>query len=505
MYFSRIIRTVLPIFLLLCSLDGSPEAQNSQLAEKSRQGKQALEGERFDEAVSIYTDLVRALPGNPGLKINLGLALYMSGRRQEAIPQFERALRLQTNLVDGWVLLGAARLDMGENLAAVQALQKALALQPDHLQCRQMLADALLALERYREAAEHLRELARSNPQHPKAWYGLGRAYEALSQVAFEELEKSTRESPYWMVLVGETLARQGKHSNAFFFLRRALEKSPNLRGVHQAIADIYRVTEHSEWATIEEEKERAIPELDCSTEKPECLFQKKRYLPATELARGQKSAEALYWMSRAYNRLALESFSRLGELPASAELFKLKAGILIDQRRYREAADLLQEALRLSPNDFDAKKQLAETLYQSRDYAAAKALLKELLRGQVDSAELNFLYGDCVLQSQRADEAIPYLEKAVTRNPRLPAAQAALGRAYLQAGKTGEAIPHLKAALKIDDDGSMHYQLSRAYQSLGKMDLARQTLQRYQEIQKSVRSEAKKAEEEVRITPPGP
>lgn len=496
-------KTAFPILLLMWSFANPLQSPNLQLAEKSKRGKLALEEGRFEEAASIYSDLVQAMPRNPGLKINLGLALYMAGRPREAIPQFERAVKLQTDLIDGWVLLGAARLNLGENQAAVEPFRKALALQPAHQHCRQMLAEALLALGRYREAAENLRELARLNPRDAKAWYGLGRAYESLSRTAFEKLQRVTSDSPYWLVLVGEALARQGKHSNAFFFFRRGLEKLPNLRGVHHAIAGIYQATNHPDWAVVEEEKERTIPELDCKTQKLECLFQEKRYLEVTELARGQKDAEAFYWLSRAYNWLALEAFSRLGELPASAELFKLKAGVLSDQGRYREAAELLHEALRLSPKDSEAKKQQAEALYQSHDHQAAKALLEELFREGADSPEVNFLYGDSLLQLQQAEQAITYLKKAVVENPRLLAAQAALGRAYMQAGKSEEAIAHLKIALKTDQDGNMYYQLARAYQSLGKMDLARETLQRYQEIQKSVRSETKKLEEEIRITPP--
>ena len=46
-------------------------------------------------------------------------------------------------------------------------------------------------------------------------------------------------------------------------------------------------------------------------------------------------------------------------------------------------------------------------------------------------------------------------------------------------------AIPHLKKALALDDDGSMHYSLARAYQAAGDTQLANETMQQYQKIQK--------------------
>ena len=54
-----------------------------------------MAAQRFDEAVPIYRELVRALPNNPGLVMNLGLALDYSGHKREALEEFEKALQLE--------------------------------------------------------------------------------------------------------------------------------------------------------------------------------------------------------------------------------------------------------------------------------------------------------------------------------------------------------------------------------------------------------------------------
>jgi predicted Zn-dependent protease len=41
---------------------------------------------RYAEAVPVYRDLVKAVPGNPGLVLNLGMALHLAGQDQEALP-----------------------------------------------------------------------------------------------------------------------------------------------------------------------------------------------------------------------------------------------------------------------------------------------------------------------------------------------------------------------------------------------------------------------------------
>src|SRR5256885_5308872 len=54
--------------------------------------------------------------------------------------------------------------------------------------------------------------------------------------------------------------------SSAFYLYRRALEKAPAMRGLHRAVAEIYRQTEHPDWANMEEEKEVSLPQPDCRT-----------------------------------------------------------------------------------------------------------------------------------------------------------------------------------------------------------------------------------------------
>ena len=93
------------------------------------------------------------------------------------------------------LFLGAAYMELGQPAKAVPPLQKFVAAQPDHREARQMLADALLSLERCEPAAREYRALSEQDPQDPTAWYGLGRSYEGLSRRAFETLQTEAPES----------------------------------------------------------------------------------------------------------------------------------------------------------------------------------------------------------------------------------------------------------------------------------------------------------------------
>jgi hypothetical protein len=65
------------------------------------------------------------------------------------------------------------------------------------------------------------------------------------------------------------------------------------------------------------------------------------------------------------------------------------------------------------------------------------------------------------------------------------------------------KAIPHLRAALPLDDDGTLYYQLAQAYRKAGQKELEREMLVKFREIQGSASVEKKNFEKSLEITPP--
>jgi predicted Zn-dependent protease len=490
---------VFAFLVVSCSL----LAQSADLALKSHRAKELLEAGKAEEAIPIYRELVRALPNNPGLMMNLGLALDMAGHKREAVREFEKVLKLDPQHVPAMLFLGTAYLDLGEPAKAVNLLKKVLKAQPDNLDAQEVLGEALLSLGQLEEAAGHFRSLAQRDAGNPRVCYGLGLSYERLAQRNFEELEKVALGSAYWLELVAVSRFKLTQYFSAFYFYRQALSKMPTMRGVHAGLAEVYRKTNHPDWAAIEEERERAMPPPDCRVEKLECDFQVGRYLELLALSEGVKTPESYYWRTRAHNQLALEAFSRLGQLPPSAEMHELMAKMESHRRQYVESAREWREALKLSPGNPSLQEGLAVALYQAGDLQGARAMFEDLLKRQPESAELNYMLGDTLLNSQKPQEAVPYLKKAVTLVPGLLAAHGSLARACLALGEAEKAVPHLKAALPIDEDGSLHYQLGRAYQARGELALAREMLKKYQEIHNAQEVENKMVEKEVEITPP--
>lgn len=477
--------------------------QTDRLAAKAQYAREAMNEGRFADAIPIYQDLIKALPGQPGLKMNLGIAHFMAGQYRESIRQLDPVVRANPELTEALLFLGASQHQLGNLASAVPPLRRYVQKKGADPRGRQLLADSLFTLQRFEEAAGQFEALGKLEPENPKVWYGLGRSYEGLAARAFEKLEKLAPESAYWFALIAATRSAQNQYRSAFFFYRKALEKQPKMRGVHVALSHVYRSAGHPEWAAQEEQKELALGLPDCVAERIVCDFLAGRFKAVLDGVKEQQTPQSHYWRSQAYNQLAIDSLSRLAQLPPSFELHEVMAEIHRNQGRHVESIKEWKKALALSPGNPLARKELAVSLLLTQDYETAKPLVESLLKENPRSAQLNYLSGDILLNQQRPGEAVPFLRKAVEYDPGLSPAHASLGRAYITVGEAAKAISHLKSALVLDQDGSLHYQLARAYRSTGQGELAGQMLQKYQEIQKSVEQEKARLEQEARITPP--
>jgi predicted Zn-dependent protease len=318
---------------------------------------------------------------------------------------------------------------------------------------------------------------------NPQALYERGQHDAALSQQAFEKLLKTAPESAYVLALLGDVKTQDRQYTAALYAYTEAAKRMPGMRGVRLKSAEIYDSLGKPTEAAAARAAEQKLGPMNCAAERLACDFDAGRFDQVVKAAAGKQDPEALYWLSRACNELAERSFAELGKLPESPELHRVKAQILADQGQFREAAEEWRTVLKFSPTDRDAQHQLATALYQSHDFKAVLPELRRFLDAEPDSANLNFFVGDSLLETEQIEPAVPYLEKALRLDPRLLPAHASLGLCYGRLGQAQKAIPHLKTALNLDKDGSLHYQLARAYQATGQPALAKTTMQEYQRL----------------------
>jgi tetratricopeptide (TPR) repeat protein len=473
---------------LLVAADAA--AQSAELAARSRAASAAMNEGRYDEAAGIYAELAKALPRDPGLLMNLGMALAMAGREADAIEPLERAIAMNPKLLPAHLFLGSSYLARGEFAKAVAPLKRVVTAQPSDVESRRMLSQAYAALGQRLEAVTHLRRITEVAPKLPAGWYALGHGYNALTQETIATFDDEPPDSPWRQLLLADALHADGRLTDAFALYREALKRLPAMVTIRDSIAAIYERTGHPDWA-IREKRKGVLAVTACATRKALCEFRAKRYRAALTAALGAADSESRYWRVRAANELALAAFAQLDKLPDSRERREVRATLARSQRRYVDAIAELEAALKFAPGDPGLLDDLGTSYYLARDYERAVATLAPVLKATPDEARLLTVYGDSLLHLQRVDEALPFLRRAVEVSPSDSMASRTLGRAYVQKGDFAAAIPLIEPHLPDDQDGSLHVQLARAYAATGQQEKSAALLQRSQEVQRLAQERA--------------
>ena len=136
----------------------------------------------------VATETAPAAGFNASQLSQEGRQLWQSGRPAEAIPKFERAVKLDPKNSEAWNGLGWAHLKSGKTHEAETAFQKVLSLDPNNPGALNGFGQIYFAQKKYGEAETYLLKAA---PRAPAAWYGLAKLY--LIQGKFEQAEEWAR------------------------------------------------------------------------------------------------------------------------------------------------------------------------------------------------------------------------------------------------------------------------------------------------------------------------
>ena len=361
-------------------------------------------------------------------------------------------------------------------------LERAAAASPADLQAQRRLAAAYETAGRRLDAVTAWTRVTELAPTAPSGWYALGLAYSAVSQEAIRSFEDRSDEATWRQLLTADSLLATGHLTDAFAVYRSVEPQLPSMVTIHESIAEIYERSGHAAWAA-RERKLGIISAGACAKRKALCDFRASRYRSALDAALTQTDAESRYWRARTARELARAAHAHLDTLADSPERRASRATIARAEDRHRDAVTELTAALKLAPENPTLTFELATALYAARDYEQALATITPLLRARPEDPRSVRLAGYSLLQLRRLDDAVPFLQKAVTIDRSDPGPQLALGRAHVQRGDYAAAIPLLEPHLDTDADGSLHVQLARAYTGVGQREKAAALLKKSEQL----------------------
>jgi len=172
---------------------------------------------------------------------------------------------------------------------------------------------------------------------------------------------------------------------------------------------------------------------------------------------------------------------------PSSVPLASALTVVLIKQRKYQDAINLLQQTVQQNPGSEEAVAQLFRVLVLTNHITLARPIGPKLLAQRPHDPELLYLNG--IVDRSVGDYSLAKtrLEESVARDPNFPNSRYDLGLVLVYLHEWSEAKAQLEKALELGAvEPQVHFELSKALRGLGENDRAVEEIKQYQELKKA-------------------
>jgi Flp pilus assembly protein TadD len=224
------------VFGVLPFAFGPVPEENYKLISPNVLGAGLYKKGQLDEAIRQYEAAIRLKPDYPGAHNDLGNALDEQGQTDEAIRQYQEVIRLKPDYAEAHYNLGAVLDRKGQIDEAIRQFQEAVRLKPHYAQAHNSLGIALGRKGQMDEAIIQFREALRLEPDYVDAQYNLllapaaalgmkGQVDEAIRYL--EEALKVKPDYPEAHNYLGTLLREQGRTGEAIRQFQEALRLKP--------------------------------------------------------------------------------------------------------------------------------------------------------------------------------------------------------------------------------------------------------------------------------------
>ncbi|MFV9644564.1 MAG: tetratricopeptide repeat protein [Desulfobacterales bacterium] len=154
----------------------------------------------WKNSITLFTHALNVTRNNYIALCNMGQALEIQGRFDEAIPHYYKALEINPNYVDAYNNIGVALARKGDVKNAINHYYRALQINPDNAKAHNNLGAALACRGNDKDAIYHYNEALRIDSDYAGAYYNLGKIF-----------------------------VNQGKTKDAILHFQKALQKNPDM------------------------------------------------------------------------------------------------------------------------------------------------------------------------------------------------------------------------------------------------------------------------------------
>jgi tetratricopeptide (TPR) repeat protein len=454
----------------------------------------------YEKALEYVLKAVQNRPQTPETMIFLANLYSKLNKNKEAIPIYRKLLELTgENLIKKQ--LASALVDSGEFAEAKKLLVEFTQAVPRDRDARVLLARALAGNRELPEAIEILKAVVHDNPDHLEAQFYLASAYEQSSNMA-----EAAR--------IYESLLQKSKAATS-------QEHQANRSVFQQRLAAVYQEMGDSDKAiALYEELLRNDPDSAPRTAfflinayRVAGQFDKALALGKQQLEQNPKDGN----IAQVYARALADAgkvkegadllLKMLQQDPSNVDLYVNLSQIYMQGKRYEDAERVLLRAEDRKLDNERLKVQLGTIYERQKEFDRAESVFKELLRENPKNAvALNYIGYMLADRGVRLQEAVKYVEEALSLDPNNGAYLDSLGWAFYKLNDLEKAEKYLlKAVELVKNDPVIHDHLGDLYYKAGDLDKAVDYWNRSlsargePEDAEKVRDKLQKAQDEVR------
>src|SRR5215471_13574863 len=470
------------------------------------------------QGIQVLQDGLKYAPGDLQLRLNLGMALRSKGDADGALEQFRSLLRDRAESPELQYQFGQTLRQKGDLDGAIQAFEKSLDLNPEYQEAYYGLGQTLkqmgaranrsrgagpaeplktgreaLARGDFSSARDAAEKGVAADAQSAEAYHLLGFAlwYGGDRSKVAAALDQSLRLNPAAADVNsfrGMTYRESGELDQARRMLQRAIALEPQLPLPYVDLAVVFLRQKRLENAVGQFEaglnlpaSQKGLPDLDLAIRELRQAISAK-----PDQGDAYRVLGRLLGASGASASQVITAFQEAIRLrPDDAEARNSIGLVYVQSGEDEKAIAAFREAIKLRPDYADAHQNLGAVLTTSDAAEAVRELETAVkLQPTLLKAQYNLAFAYETSPQHGPARAIEQLRKVLASDTRYPRAEYALGRMLLRQNRIDEGVAHLRQAVQEEPGfGEARYQLGLALSRSGHAEEGAAEIRKSREI----------------------